>query len=165
VARHGADRVQDPGVAAADRLGSVGDGVDHELVEVLGAGSRGCRGHRFFLVGVGAYSALQEGLDGNRCGESPSKCASNGKLLSGRTDMTLRFLAIDPDTNGENCPALFLEEETGDLLFQGEAVTDRVVLAESGTHSPLGETESLVRLPARMRAIILEALSGEGSAV
>ena len=33
--------------------------------------------------------------------------------------MTLRFLAIDPDTNGENCPALFLEEETGDLLFQG----------------------------------------------
>ena len=26
--------------------------------------------------------------------------------------MTLRFLAIDPDTNGENCPALFLEDET-----------------------------------------------------
>jgi len=27
------------------------------------------------------------------------------------------------------------------------------------------ESESLVRLPARMRAIILEALSGDGSAV
>src|SRR5262252_7886699 len=27
---------------------------------------------------------------------------------------------------------------------------------------PLGETESLVRLPGRMRAIILEALSGDG---
>ncbi|MDX6415535.1 MAG: hypothetical protein QOG28_155 [Trebonia sp.] len=79
--------------------------------------------------------------------------------------MTLRFLAIDPDTNGENCPALFLEEETGDLFFQGAAITDPVVLAESGTHSPLAETESLVRLPARMRAIILEALSGDGSAV
>jgi hypothetical protein len=105
------------------------------------------------------------GLDGTRCGESPSKCASNVKFLSGRTDMTLRFLAIDPDTNGENCPALFLEEETGDLLFQGAAVTDPVVLAESGTHSPLGETEGLVRLPARMRTIILEALSGDGSAV
>jgi hypothetical protein len=52
--------------------------------------------------------------------------------------MTLRFLAIDPDTNGENCPALFLEEETGDLLFQGAAITDPVVLAESGTHSPAG---------------------------
>ena len=78
--------------------------------------------------------------------------------------MTLRFLAIDPDTNGENCPALFLEEETGDLLFQGAAITDPVVLAESGTHSPLGETESLVRLPARMRAIIMEALNGQGAA-
>ena len=78
--------------------------------------------------------------------------------------MTLRFLAIDPDTNGENCPALFLEEETGDLLFQGgrhrSCGPGRV-----GTHSPLGETESLVRLPARMRAIILEALNGQGAAV
>ena len=79
--------------------------------------------------------------------------------------MALRFLAIDPGTNGDNCPALFLEEETGDLLLQGWTVTDPVVLAESSTHSPLGETESLVRLPARMRAIILEALSGNGSAV
>ena len=79
--------------------------------------------------------------------------------------MTLRFLAIDPDTNGENCPALFVEQETGDLLVQGRRVTDPVVLAESGTYSPLGETEGLVRLPARMRAIIVEALGGDGSAV
>jgi hypothetical protein len=79
--------------------------------------------------------------------------------------MALRFLAIDPDTNGLNCPALFQEEETGDLLFQGKVVTDPEMLAESSTHSPLAETEGLVRLPARMRAIILEALSGDGSAV
>ena len=79
--------------------------------------------------------------------------------------MALRFLAIDPDTNGLNCPALFLEEETGDLLFQGDLVTDPEMLGESNQHSPLGDTEGLVRLPARMRAIILEALSGDGSAV
>lgn len=78
--------------------------------------------------------------------------------------MTLRFLAIDPDTKGENCPALFLEEETGDLLFQGWTVTDPQTLAESGNHSPLADNESLVRLPARMRNIILEALHG-GAAV
>jgi hypothetical protein len=78
--------------------------------------------------------------------------------------MPLRFLAIDPDTNGENCPALFLEEETGDLLFQGWTVTDAQTLAESGTHSPLADNESLVRLPARMRNTILEALHG-GAAV
>jgi hypothetical protein len=91
--------------------------------------------------------------------------ANTGKHERRRIDMALRFLAIDPDTNGLNCPALFLEEETGDLLFQGGVVTDSETLAESSTHSPLGETEGLVRLPARMRAIILEALSGDGSAV
>jgi hypothetical protein len=79
--------------------------------------------------------------------------------------MALRFLAIDPDTNGENCPALFMEEETGDLLFQGWTVTEPATLAESGTHSPLADDESLVRLPARMRDVILEALHGQGAAV
>jgi hypothetical protein len=78
--------------------------------------------------------------------------------------MALRFLAIDPDTNGENCPALFLEEETGDLLFQGGTVTDPQTLAESGQYSPLAENEGLVRLPARMRKIIMEALH-DGAAV
>ena len=79
--------------------------------------------------------------------------------------MALRFLAIDPDTNGENCPALFLDEETGDLLFQGWTVTDPHTLAQSGTHSPLADSESLVRLPARMRDLIMEALSGDGATV
>ena len=78
--------------------------------------------------------------------------------------MALRFLAIDPNTNGDNCPALFLEEETGDLLFQGWTVTNPQTLAESSQHSPLAENESLVRLPARMRTIILEALH-DGAAV
>jgi hypothetical protein len=79
--------------------------------------------------------------------------------------MALRFLAIDPETNGDNCPALFLEEETGDLLFQGWMVTDPQTLAESGTHSPLADNESLVRLPARMREVIMEALNDQGAAV
>ena len=79
--------------------------------------------------------------------------------------MTLRFLAIDPDTNGENCPALFVEQETGDLLFQGWTVTDPQILADVARHSPIAGNESVVRLPARMRVIILEALSGDGSAV
>jgi hypothetical protein len=79
--------------------------------------------------------------------------------------MALRFLGIDPATNGDNCPAVFLEEETGDLLFQGWTVTDPQTLAESGRHSPIADNESLVRLPVRMRAIIMEALNGQGAAV
>jgi hypothetical protein len=79
--------------------------------------------------------------------------------------MALRFLAIDPETNSLNCPAVFMEEETGDLIFQGWTVTDSETLAESSKYSPIADDESLVRLPARMRAVIMEALSGDGSAV
>jgi hypothetical protein len=79
--------------------------------------------------------------------------------------MALSFIAIDPGTDGVNCPAVFVDDETGDLLFQGWTVTDPSTLAEAGSHSPVADNESLVRLPARMRATILEALNGHGAAV
>jgi hypothetical protein len=79
--------------------------------------------------------------------------------------MALIFIAIDPDTDTDHCPAVFVEEETGDLLVQGWTVTDPATLAEVDGHSQIADDESVVRLPARMRAIILEALSGHGTAV
>jgi hypothetical protein len=79
--------------------------------------------------------------------------------------VALKFLAIDPGTDGDNCPAVFTEEDTGDLLFQGWTVTEPGTLAEAGKHSPMADNESLVRLPARMRAVILEALNGHGATV
>ena len=57
------------------------------------------------------------------------------------------------------------EEETGDLLFQGWTVTDPQILAEVAQHSPVADNESVVRFPARMRAMILEALNGQGAAI
>lgn len=33
--------------------------------------------------------------------------------------MALISIAIDPETDTEHCSAVFVEEETGDLLFQG----------------------------------------------
>jgi len=79
--------------------------------------------------------------------------------------MAVVLLAIDPDTGDGHCPAMFVEKETGDLLFQGWMVTDPRVLADVDEHSRITETESVVRLPARMRAIILEALHGHGATV
>jgi hypothetical protein len=79
--------------------------------------------------------------------------------------MALKFVAIDPDTDTDHCPAVFIEEETGDLLFQGWTVANPATLAEVDSHSRIADNESVVRLPARMRAIILEALSGHGTAV
>ncbi|MER5651154.1 hypothetical protein [Streptosporangium sp. NPDC002524] len=79
--------------------------------------------------------------------------------------MRLRFLTIDPDTNGDECPAAFVDEETGDLVFQGWAVTDPDDLAQVSQHSRIAENESVVRLPAHMRAAILEALNDHNSSV
>jgi hypothetical protein len=79
--------------------------------------------------------------------------------------MPLRFIGKDPDSDTNNCPAVFIEEETGDFLLQGWTVANPATLAEAGTHSPLADNESLVRLPARMRATILEALNGQSAAV
>ena len=50
--------------------------------------------------------------------------------------MALIFMAIDPETTGDHCPAVFAEEETGDLLFQGWTVTDPKTLADVARHSP-----------------------------
>ena len=56
--------------------------------------------------------------------------------------MALVFVAIDPDTTGDHCPAVFVEEETGDLLFQGWTVTDPQILAEVAQHSPIADNEA-----------------------
>jgi hypothetical protein len=74
--------------------------------------------------------------------------------------MRLRFLAIDPDTAGDHCPAVFVDEESGDLVVQGWTVTDSTDLAQVAAHSPIADNETVVRLPARMRAQILEVLNG-----
>jgi len=79
--------------------------------------------------------------------------------------VALVFVAIDPGTDGDHCPAVFMEEETGDLLLQGWTVTDTQILADVSRHSPIADNESVVRLPARMRTVILEALNGQGATI
>jgi hypothetical protein len=71
--------------------------------------------------------------------------------------MALHFHGKDPDNPGNNCPAVFRDEETGDFYFQGETVVDPDVLARISTDSPLLASESVVKLPARMVEIIMEA--------
>jgi hypothetical protein len=79
--------------------------------------------------------------------------------------MALIFAGIDPDTGGDNCPAVFIDADTGDVIFQGWTVTDPKMLGEVTQHSPIADNESVVRLPARMREIIMEALNGQGATV
>ncbi|MCF6469689.1 hypothetical protein FAF44_15010 [Nonomuraea sp. MG754425] len=74
--------------------------------------------------------------------------------------MALAFYGKDPDNPGNNCPAVFREPVTGDFFFQGATVTDPETLAWVNDKSPILDSESVVRLPARMIEIIMEACRG-----
>ena len=52
--------------------------------------------------------------------------------------MRLSFVGITPDTPDSQCPAVFVDEDTGEIWFQGETVTDPAELAEVARHSPIG---------------------------
>ena len=74
--------------------------------------------------------------------------------------MRLDFVGVDPDNPADQCPAVFVDAETGDFYLQGETVTDPDVLAWINSDSRILDSESVVRLPVRMAAIIMEAASG-----
>ena len=52
--------------------------------------------------------------------------------------MRLSFVGITPNTPDSECPAVYVDEDTGDLWFQGETITDSDALAEVAGHSPIG---------------------------
>lgn len=74
--------------------------------------------------------------------------------------MRLDFVGVDPGNPTDECPAVFVDADTGDFYMQGETVTDPDVLAWINSDSRVLPGESVVRLPARMATIIMEAASG-----
>ncbi len=73
--------------------------------------------------------------------------------------MALRFIGIDPNTNGGNCPSVWVDEDTGDIVVQGWEETDEGNRADIAAKSPILPHERIVRLPARMRHILREAVT------
>jgi len=72
--------------------------------------------------------------------------------------MTLRFIAKDPTSNPGRCPAVFVDNTTGDLILQGWTVTDRATLGSAAADNPRADDETLIRLPARMRDVVRQAI-------
>ena len=70
------------------------------------------------------------------------------------------FVGGDPESNASECPAVFVDPETGDFLFRGKAVTDPALITALNEHIGKAEDESDVWLPARMAPLIREALDG-----
>lgn len=70
--------------------------------------------------------------------------------------MSLRFIAKDPETGSNASPTVWVDEQNADLVLQGwkanEATTDECL--EVGS---IPDHETVVRIPARMVAIVREA--------
>lgn len=77
--------------------------------------------------------------------------------------MTLRFVGIDPNTGGEGSPTVWVEEESADLVLQGEEA-DELLKAVAGStewvaghRAGIPRTSGVIRIPARMVSILREA--------
>lgn len=88
------------------------------------------------------------------------RVAHLGTLLILEGIMRLSFVGITPDTPDDGCPAVYVDEDTGDIWIQGEAVTDSGALAEVARHSPIGQGETVVKVPPVMRSFVMEAVHG-----
>jgi hypothetical protein len=78
--------------------------------------------------------------------------------ISEEENMSLRFIGIDPDTPGGGCPSVWVDDATGDLIFQGGEELDDANRTLIDTRSPILAHERIVRIPARMRHIVAAAL-------
>jgi hypothetical protein len=83
-----------------------------------------------------------------------------GTLLILEGIMRLSFIGITPDTPDDGCPAVYVDEDTGDIWIQGETVTDFGALAEVAKHSPIGLGEAVVKVPPVMKSVVMEAVDG-----
>ena len=70
------------------------------------------------------------------------------------------FVGGDPESNASECPAVFVDPETGDFYFRGKTVTGPALITALNEHIGKAEDGSDVWLPARMAPLILEALDG-----
>lgn len=70
--------------------------------------------------------------------------------------MALRFIAKDPHTNGTQCPTVWVDDETEEIVIQGwkAGAELQARCLEAG---PIPDTEAVVRLPARMVDAIRKA--------
>ena len=70
--------------------------------------------------------------------------------------MPLQFIAMDPGTTGGNCPTVWVDQETHEVVIQGWKPSDAMT-AECLATASIPDTEAVVRLPARMVAALREA--------
>ncbi|MET9347704.1 hypothetical protein [Streptomyces termitum] len=79
--------------------------------------------------------------------------------------MALQFIGVDPESGHTGSPTVWVDTETGDVIVQSY-IADEATRAECidrnapGHDKIIPEGETVVRLPAHMRAILKEAIDG-----
>ncbi|MFE4827435.1 hypothetical protein [Streptomyces sp. NPDC056672] len=70
--------------------------------------------------------------------------------------MALLFFGKDPNTNGDDCPTVWVDGKSADLVFQGWKADETTETECLGTgHIP--DSEAVIRIPARMVPLIRKA--------
>lgn len=69
--------------------------------------------------------------------------------------MALRFIDIDPETNGQGSPTVWVDEDTRELVIQGWSASPELRRQVTETPAPnheagIPEGEDVVRIPARL---------------
>ncbi|MGW4506813.1 hypothetical protein ACWENO_19460 [Streptomyces sp. NPDC004436] len=70
--------------------------------------------------------------------------------------MGLRFWGKDPNSDTGQCPSVWVDEDTGDLLVQGWKATE-AEQAECRKSGDIPDSEAVVRVPASLRKLLKEA--------
>jgi hypothetical protein len=85
--------------------------------------------------------------------------------------MNIRFVGIDPDTDQDGCPTVWVDTDAADLLIQSYRADEESTAtcdALSPARAPIPPGETIIRIPKRMIPIIrkacddLEALDAAG---
>jgi hypothetical protein len=71
--------------------------------------------------------------------------------------MALRFIGKDPESGDHGSPAVWVDEDTRDLLFQGDNADHRTEAA-CNRDVAMPPHEGIVRVPKRMIPLLREAL-------
>ena len=74
--------------------------------------------------------------------------------------VSLRFIGVDPDSPNNGSPAVWLDEADGSIVIQGWKITDEHTMSEITAAKPVPDHETVVRVPARMAAFLMEACGG-----
>ncbi|MEE1822856.1 hypothetical protein PUR61_11720 [Streptomyces sp. BE20] len=74
--------------------------------------------------------------------------------------MAIEFVGIDPDTDRDHCPTVWVDLEAQEILFQGwrpSPETQADCEGSSPANGPVPDSETISRIPARMVPMIREA--------